>query len=53
MASTDNAAFSISGNSLNIVGVADFENKASYAIRIRVIDSGQSQPSSKKSSSLR
>ena len=38
--STDNAAFSITGNTLTINAAADFETKASYAIRIRTTDSG-------------
>ncbi len=38
--STDNGAFSITGNALNITGSADFEAKSSYNIRIRATDSG-------------
>ncbi len=38
--STDNAAFSITGSALKINAAADFEAKSSYAIRVRVTDSG-------------
>ena len=38
--STDNAAFSISGNQLKIVNSPDFETKSSYIIRLRTTDSG-------------
>ena len=38
--STDNAAFTITGNTLKISASADFETKPSYAIRIRATDSG-------------
>ncbi|WP_286177822.1 beta strand repeat-containing protein [Rhodopirellula sp. JC639] len=36
---TDNASFTISGDELQIVDVADFETQSSYAIRIRSTDS--------------
>jgi hypothetical protein len=36
----DNAAFNITGDQLKINGVADFEVKASYSIRVRVTDFG-------------
>jgi hypothetical protein len=35
----DDAAFTITGNTLTIYGSADFETKASYSIRIRATDS--------------
>ncbi|MDB5336610.1 MAG: regulatory domain of in-like proprotein convertase, partial [Planctomycetaceae bacterium] len=38
--STDNSSFNISGNTLTITPVANFEAKGSYAIRIRVTDQG-------------
>ncbi|MBA3464837.1 MAG: choice-of-anchor D domain-containing protein, partial [Deltaproteobacteria bacterium] len=38
--STDNAAFTISGAMVRTAGVLDFESKSSYAIRVRVTDSG-------------
>lgn len=38
--STDNSAFTITGNSLTINAPADFETKNSYSIRIRATDSG-------------
>ncbi|MFN8887265.1 MAG: BspA family leucine-rich repeat surface protein, partial [Cyclobacteriaceae bacterium] len=36
--STDNASFSISGNSLKITNSPDFETKNSYSVRIRTTD---------------
>ena len=36
----DDGAFTITGTTLSINGSADFENKASYAIRIRATDGG-------------
>ncbi|MFN7715339.1 MAG: ELWxxDGT repeat protein, partial [Pseudanabaenaceae cyanobacterium] len=36
--STDNAAFTIVGNSLRINASADFETKSSYALRVRTTD---------------
>ncbi len=38
--STDNASFTITGTSLNLMPSADFETKSSYSVRIRVTDSG-------------
>jgi hypothetical protein len=38
--SDDNAAFTITGSALSINGVADFETKSSYSIRIRATDNG-------------
>ncbi|MDB5341495.1 MAG: Secreted protein containing Cellulosome anchoring protein, partial [Planctomycetaceae bacterium] len=38
--STDNASFAITGNTLTIKPVTDFETKSSYAIRVRVTDQG-------------
>jgi hypothetical protein len=38
--SGDNGAFTITGNTLTINGVADFETKNSYSIRIRATDNG-------------
>ncbi len=38
--STDNASFSISGNSLRTAAVFDFETKSSYNVRVRVSDAG-------------
>ncbi|WP_459554670.1 cadherin repeat domain-containing protein [Lacunimicrobium album] len=38
--STDNAAFTISGNQLRTNGSFDFESKSSYTIRIRTTDQG-------------
>ena len=38
--STDNAAFTISGNTLRTAQSFNFEVKASYSIRVRVTDSG-------------
>ena len=38
--STDNASFTISGNSLRTSEVFDFETKSSYSIRVRVTDAG-------------
>ncbi len=38
--SADNAAFTIAGDLVQTSGVFDFETKSSYAIRIRVTDSG-------------
>jgi len=38
--STDNAAFTIDGADLKLVGVADFESQATYNIRIRSTDQG-------------
>ena len=35
---TDNGAFTITGNQLTINGVADYETKTSYSIRVRVTD---------------
>jgi hypothetical protein len=37
---TDNAAFSISGSSLQINSSPDFETKSSYSIRVRTTDQG-------------
>jgi gliding motility-associated-like protein len=37
---TDNAAFSISGNSLQITSSPDFETKSTYSVRIRTTDQG-------------
>ncbi|MFD0941555.1 YDG domain-containing protein [Pedobacter boryungensis] len=37
---TDNAAFSISGNSLSIKASPDFENQNSFSIRVRTTDQG-------------
>ncbi|MCX6857182.1 MAG: choice-of-anchor D domain-containing protein [Verrucomicrobia bacterium] len=36
--STDNAAFTITGNQLILTGSADYETKSSYSIRIRATD---------------
>ncbi len=36
----DNAAFTVSGDQLQIIVVADFETKSSYDIRLRVTDEG-------------
>jgi uncharacterized delta-60 repeat protein len=38
--STDNASFTISGASLRLTPVADFETKSSYAVRVRSTDAG-------------
>jgi hypothetical protein len=38
--STDNASFTISGNTLQSNAVFDFETKSSYAIRVRTTDQG-------------
>jgi len=38
--STDNAAFTISGNTLKTAAAFDFEVKSSYSIRVRTTDSG-------------
>jgi hypothetical protein len=38
--STDNGAFTISGNSLTINASPNFETKSSYAIRVRTMDQG-------------
>jgi len=38
--STDNAAFTISGNSLKITASPDFENQNSFSVRIRTTDQG-------------
>ena len=38
--STDNAAFSISGNTLQIAASPNFEAQSSYAIRVRTTDQG-------------
>jgi gliding motility-associated-like protein len=38
--STDNASFTINGNSLRTAGVFDFETKSSYSVRVRVTDAG-------------
>ncbi len=38
--STDNAAFTINGAVVQTAGVFDFETKSTYAVRIRVTDSG-------------
>ncbi|MCX6854660.1 MAG: tandem-95 repeat protein, partial [Verrucomicrobia bacterium] len=38
--STDNAAFTIAGNVLQLNAAADFETKSSYAIRLRATDDG-------------
>jgi LPXTG-site transpeptidase (sortase) family protein len=37
---TDNSAFTITGSSLTINAIPDYETKASYAIRVRSTDSG-------------
>ena len=37
---TDNASFTISGNTLSTAGVFDFETKTSYSVRVRVTDAG-------------
>lgn len=37
---TDNASFSISGSTLSIIPVADFETKSSYSIRVRTTNPG-------------
>ena len=38
--STDNASFTIVGNSIKTASVLDFETKSSYSIRVRVTDQG-------------
>jgi hypothetical protein len=38
--STDNASFNISGNSLRIANIPDYETKNSYSIRVRTTDQG-------------
>ena len=38
--STDNASFTISGSTLRIAAVFDFETKTSYSVRVRVTDAG-------------
>jgi gliding motility-associated-like protein len=38
--STDNASFTITGNSIRTAAVFDFENKNSYSVRVRVTDAG-------------
>ncbi|WP_234996851.1 hypothetical protein, partial [Planktothrix sp. PCC 11201] len=38
--STDNTAFAIVGNQLNINASPNFEAKSSYAIRVRTTDQG-------------
>ncbi len=38
--STDNAAFTISGSTLQLNSIADFETKRSYSVRIRATDNG-------------
>ncbi len=38
--STDNAAFTITGNTLTVNNSLDFESKTSYAIRVRTTDQG-------------
>jgi gliding motility-associated-like protein len=38
--STDNASFTIVGNSIRTAAVFDFENKNSYSVRVRVTDAG-------------
>ncbi|MFM7426568.1 MAG: cadherin domain-containing protein [Elainella sp.] len=38
--STDNSAFRIQNNQLRLVGVADFELKPSYTLRVRATDAG-------------
>ncbi len=38
--STDNTSFTISGASLRLTPVADYETKASYALRVRATDAG-------------
>jgi uncharacterized protein len=40
--STDNAAFSISGDQLKIIASPEFRSKSSYAIRLRTTDQGGS-----------
>jgi VCBS repeat-containing protein len=37
---TDNAAFTIAGNTLKTVASFDFETKSSYAVRVRATDAG-------------
>jgi gliding motility-associated-like protein len=37
---TDNASFSITGNTLSTAAVFDFETKSSYSVRVRVTDAG-------------
>jgi len=37
---TDNAAFTVSGNSLLLTGSANFEAKSSYSVRVRATDKG-------------
>jgi gliding motility-associated-like protein len=37
---TDNASFSITGNTLTTAAVFDFETKSSYSVRVRVTDAG-------------
>jgi hypothetical protein len=48
----DNAAFSIVGNALRINASADFETKASYAIRLRATDNGSPALSFEKQFSI-
>ena len=38
--STDNASFTIVGNSIRTAAVFDFETKSSYSVRVRVTDAG-------------
>ncbi len=40
LGSTDNAAFTITGNQLSLSNIADFETKSTYDIRVRSTDSG-------------
>jgi hypothetical protein len=37
---TDNAAFNISGSTLRMTALADFETKSSYSVRVRSTDTG-------------
>jgi hypothetical protein len=46
--SVDNAAFTINGSSLRIKASPDYETKSSYAIRIKVTDSGSPAQSFEK-----
>ncbi|MES2597722.1 MAG: cadherin domain-containing protein [Verrucomicrobiota bacterium] len=45
----DNGSFTISGSSLRLTPVADFETKASYALRVRATDNGAGNLSYDKS----
>ena len=37
---TDNASFNISGSSLRVTNIPDFETKSSYSVRVRTTDQG-------------